>query len=274
MTEESLREICKILSFDTHKIIDHRLEQCRITNKGIPSISNGLTYTSGTNKIDKLYNSFAEEFNKTKSFDKVYQYIEKTVAPESFTQENQRENYNNLIESLNKILILNGKLINLSGKIEDTVKAKTLDEVDRRVDSLAKKLYERKIHVEVQKYCRKDLLRKNYFEAVFEAAKGMAERVRTLTGLTTDGTELFQTAFNKDANKTYLFFNTLTTDSEQNEQNGLKELMNSIFHLVRNPQAHTPKINWIIEEDKALDILTLISFAHKYLDNCNKMPGK
>ena len=38
--------------------------------------------------------------------------------------------------------------------------------------------------------------------------------------------------------------------------------------------AHTPKINWKVDEDKALDILTVISFAHKYLDECHKMPGK
>jgi uncharacterized protein (TIGR02391 family) len=52
----------------------------------------------------------------------------------------------------------------------------------------------------------------------------------------------------------------------------LKELLESIFHLVRNPAAHTPKINWKIDEIKALDILTLISFAHKYLDECHKVP--
>lgn len=35
----------------------------------------------------------------------------------------------------------------------------------------------------------------------------------------------------------------------------------SIFHLVRNPAAHTPKVNWKMDETKTLDILTLISFA-------------
>lgn len=72
----------------------------------------------------------------------------------------------------------------------------------------------------------------------------------------------------------YLFFNSMQTDSERSEFTGLKELMEAIFHLVRNPAAHTPKINWKVEESKALDILTLISFTHKYLDVCHKMPGK
>lgn len=69
-------------------------------------------------------------------------------------------------------------------------------------------------------------------------------------------------------------FNSMKTNSEISEFIGLKELMEAIFHLVRNPVAHTSKINWKVDEDKALDILTLISSAHKYLDECHKMPGK
>jgi uncharacterized protein (TIGR02391 family) len=82
----------------------------------------------------------------------------------------------------------------------------------------------------------------------------------------------FQTAFStKDP---YLFFNALQTESEQSEFKGLKELLQAIFHLARNPEAHTPKVNWKVDETKALDILTLISFAHKYLDECHRIPNK
>ena len=162
--------------------------------------------------------------------------------------------------------------ITKEGKLVEVVQAKTLEEVDRRVNSLQRQLYNRAIHSEVQKYCIKDYLQKDYYDAVFEAAKGLAERVRQITGLTTDGGTLFQTAFAK--NDPYLFFNSMQTDSERSEFTGLKELMEAIFHLVRNPAAHTPKINWKVEESKALDILTLISFTHKYLDVCHKMPGK
>ncbi len=126
--------------------------------------------------------------------------------------------------------------------------------------------------VKSKKYCIKDYLRKDYYDTVFEAAKGLAERVRQITGLTTDGGELFQKAFAK--NDPYLFFNAMQTDSEKSEFTRLKELIEAIFHLVRNPAAHTPKINWKVDEVKALDILTLISFAHKYLDECQGMPNK
>ena len=115
-------------------------------------------------------------------------------------------------------------------------------------------------------------MQKDYYDAVFEAAKGLAQRVRDITGLTTDGGTLFQTAFSK--NDPYLFFYSMKTDSEISEFIGLKELIEAIFHLVRNPVAHTPKINWKVDEDKALDILIVISFVYKYLDECHKMPGK
>ncbi|MDR1573473.1 MAG: TIGR02391 family protein [Clostridiales Family XIII bacterium] len=45
-----------------------------------------------------------------------------------------------------------------------------------------------------------------------------------------------------------------------------------VVHLVRNPAAHTPKINRNTDETEALDVLEMISLAHKYLDKCDKVP--
>lgn len=268
MKDDQLKALCKILSQNfTHPQIDKMLKENNIENISEKSISNQYGFVPGSNKLDKLFNSL-----KNTSDTNIYKFIEKCVNPILYTDFSARDKYKMLVEDLNKILLFDGKEINSSGKIKVVVQASTLDEVDRRVNSLAKQMYDRKIHYEVQKYCTKELLKKDYFDAVFESAKGLAERVRNITGLTTDGSALFQTAFSK--NDPYIFFNSLQTESELNEHNGLKELLESIFHLVRNPQAHTPKINWPIEEDKALDILTVISFAHKYLDLCNKMPGK
>lgn len=215
--------------------------------------------------VDNVYNGFDETVQKQiKEYLNPVQNITEPQKQEKPPLENWQKSYENG-EYLRSAEITEGRLI-------EVVQAKTLDEVDRRVNSLQRQLYNRAIHSEVQKYCIKDYLQKDYYDAVFEAAKGLAERVRQITGLTTDGGTLFQTAFSK--NDPYLFFNSMQTDSEKSEFTGLKELMEAIFHLVRNPAAHTPKINWKVDEVKALDILTLISFAHKYLDECHKMPGK
>ncbi|NLA25846.1 MAG: TIGR02391 family protein [Firmicutes bacterium] len=202
----------------------------------------------------------------------IYHFIERALNPVNYTNESSRGKYNFMFEETNKALLFVGLEITREGRIIPAVQAKTLDEVDRRVNSLRKQLYNRAIHDEVKEYCIKDYLRKDYYDTVFEASKSLAERVRAITGLTADGGALFQTAFSKQ--NPHIFFNSLKTDSEISEFIGLKELLESIFHLVRNPAAHTPKINWKTDETKALDILTVISFAHKYLDECHRIPRK
>ena len=273
-----LKAICAILADTncglTKTEITRILNECRITAVDDESrnIDNGMAYQLGLNKKDWLFNCFANEMNNAKSTEKVFTFIENALNPINYTTMEKRDKHKWLLEEINKVVLLLGFEIGKDGKIRPVVKATTLDEVDRRVNQLQKKLYDRAIHTEVTRYCIKDYLQKDYFDAVFEASKGVAERVRQITGLTTDGSTLFQTAFStKDP---FLFFNQLTTESEVSEFNGLKELLQAIFHLARNPAAHTPKINWKVDETKALDIMTLISFAHKYLDECHKIPNK
>ncbi|NLT21200.1 MAG: TIGR02391 family protein [Syntrophomonadaceae bacterium] len=276
LNAQQIKAICNVLA-DTNRgltktELKRLLDQCYIAAVDDGSINNGYTYRIGLNKRDWLYNCMINEVNKHHSFEKIYSFIEKALNPVSYTSESNRDKYNFLLEETNKALLLAGLFISKEGRLNEVTQAKTLDEVDRRVNNLRRQLRIRAIHHEVEKYCIKDYLRKDYYDAVFEASKGLAERVREITCLTSDGSALFQKAFAK--NDPYIFFNNLKTDSEINEFIGLKELLESIFHLVRNPAAHTPKVNWKMDEIKALDILTVISFAHKYLDECYKMPGK
>jgi len=44
-------------------------------------------------------------------------------------------------------------------------------------------------------------------------------------------------------------------------------LLKGLFGTFRNTTAHAPKITWEIEEQDALDILSLISLVHRRLDN-------
>lgn len=275
-TEQNLHSISAIIADTSRGLtkseLERHLKESKITLVSDGSFNNGLYYRVGLNKRDWLYNCLIDEINSTHNFNKIINFIEIVMNPINYTKLEKRNQYKFILEELNKILLLLGCQIDLSGKLIEIVKANSLDEVDRRVNSLKKKMYDRNIHSEVVKYCIKDYLRKDYFDAVFEATKGIAERVREISGLKSDGNELFQTAFaTKDP---YIVLNMLVTDSEKNEYNGLKELLISLFHLVRNPMAHTPKINWKQDENEALDILTIISFAHKYLDKCYKNPSK
>ena len=276
LNEQQLKAVCDVLAETTSGLTKTELT-CLLQQTGIELAPDGRFYNGyvgqfGLNKRDWLYTCLASEINQSKSMNRVYAFFQKALNPVAFTNSGKREQYNYLLDETNKVLLLAGLEITKEGQLTEVVPATTLDEVDRRVNSLQKQLYHRAIHAEVKKYCIKDYLQKDYYDAVFEAAKGLAERVRNITGLKTDGGTLFQAAFAKK--DPYLFFNSMQTESEQSEFSGLKELLEAIYHLARNPAAHTPKVNWKVEESKALDILTIISFAHKYLDECHKIPGK
>jgi len=272
--QEQLQAICEIFGDTndgfTKTELQMFLRQCNIEIMDDGSSSNGFHITWGLNKRTWLHACLANEINKSQNLNKVFAFIENALNPVRYTTDAKQKRFMEILDRVNKVLLLTGFEVQKSGKLHRVIKAKTLDEVNRRVNSLRKHLYDRAIHAEVTKYCINDFLRKDYYDAVFEAAKGVAKRVRDISGLQSDGSELFQTAFS--LKKPYIFLNKMETKNEQNEHNGLKELLDAIFHLVRNQAAHTPKIDWKTEESVALDVLTLISLAHKYLDRCCKMP--
>ena len=213
LSQPQLKSLCDVLANSdpnlglTESEIRLKLGQCyiHIVDKG--GCRNEYGYIPGLSKKNWLYNCFANEVNSSKSFRKIYAFIENALDPACYTSNEKRDKYKYLLDETNKILLLVGLEMQETGKIHAVVKAETLDEVDQRVKSLDQKLRDRKIHPEVTKYCIRDYLRKDYHDAVFEAAKGVAQRVRDITGLEKDGGELFQKAFaQKDP---YLYFNLL-----------------------------------------------------------------
>ena len=116
---------------------------------------------------------------------------------------------------------------------------------------------ERRVHPDVLTFCRAELLEKNYFHAVFEATKSVAQKFRDKTGLTGDGAEIVDKAFTLSA--PLLAINTLGTDTERSEQAGFANLVKGMFGTFRNVTGHAPKITWPISEEDALDLLSLVS---------------
>ena len=108
------------------------------------------------------------------------------------------------------------------------------------------------------------MLQDNYFHAVFEATKGVADKIRDKAGLLTDGATLVDEAFS--VKHPLLALNRLITEAEKMEQIGFATLLKGIFVLFRNTTAHAPKIKWSIDEQDALDLLTMVSYANRKLD--------
>jgi len=194
---------------------------------------------------------------------KVLDFIKTLLNPVRFV--NQVDRFEAHRQDLNQILSFCAIEYGSDGNFRTGTPARTLDEAEKRVRTLRSKFQGRSIHPEVIKYCRAELLQDNYFHAVFEASKGLAERIREKSGLTTDGAFLVDTAFS--VNQPLLAFNTLKTETEQTEHKGFASLLKGCFAAVRNPLAHEPRILWDGEEDAA-DYLSLISLLHRKLDVC------
>ena len=193
-------------------------------------------------------------------------HLIKTLYPMEEYAANPDE-FRSFCGGLNRILRFSGVEYREDGEFHQVSPTRDLTEAERRARALENKLAPRRVHSEVQRYCKAEYMVENYFHAVFEAAKGLAERVREQTGLEIDGVNLIKQAFERPkGGYPRLAINALETDTDRNEHDGLTDLIFGAFRLFRNPIAHTPKILWQHDIEDAVDCLTLISFIHFKLD--------
>ena len=73
-------------------------------------------------------------------------------------------------------------------------------------------------------FCRSELLEQNYFHAVLEASKSVAEKLRSRTGQEGDGAALVDAVCSAGSGP-LLAFNDLSTKWEISEQKGLATLL-------------------------------------------------
>lgn len=230
--------------------------------------TSGLFDDSGeSTKWRRLNAVFLKSQATTKSANQVLAFIKSYIVSTRFV--GRRDEFEHHRSELNAILILHGLEYGKDGQFRYTDQAKTLDEAEARVHGIRNKLAVRNAHHEVYKYCHPELMQDNYFHAVFEACKGLFQRVRDLSGIEADGANLVDKVFSVET--PYLVFNTLQTETEKSEHKGFAQLLKGCAAAIRNPLAHGPKILWQGEIDAA-DYLTLISMLHRKLDQCVKVP--
>ncbi|MFL1377326.1 TIGR02391 family protein, partial [Nocardiopsis protaetiae] len=121
---------------------------------------------------------------------------------------------------------------------------------------------------QVIRYCEEEILRQSVFHAVFEATKGLAERLREMSGSTLDGADLVDHCFSTRRQPPLVRINGFATESEISEHKGFANLLKGVFGTFRNPPAHTPRATagWRIPEPDALDLFSTLSFMHRRLD--------
>lgn len=223
----------------------------------------------GTKRI-RLYNAFAESQNSKRNRTHVLQFIRLAVSPARYSREPHR--FEPLRALVNQALAFAGLVVDETGALKSADQAMTLPEAQRRARDLRADLEGRGIHPDVLAFCRAELLDDNYFHAVQEAVKSVADKMRRLTGLSDDGGSLVDRALG--GQPPLLAINARSTVSEKSEQSGFANLVKGTFGMFRNPTAHEARIHWDMTKDDAEDLLTIVSLIHRRLDAANRqVPG-
>jgi uncharacterized protein (TIGR02391 family) len=212
----------------------------------------------------RLYHALNSKQESDDCGNNVAAFIQYTMNPVRY--HNNQEGFENTRTKLNIVLAYVGLQLRQNGKLSQVQKAERHSEACASASKLKEHLLARKVHPDVLLFCREELLVDNYFHTVFEATKSVAEKIRKMSGLKSDGSSLVDDAFSFKSHVPHLALNTLQTESEHSEQKGFMNLLKGLFGTFRNTTAHAPKITWKIEEQDALDILSLISLVHRRLD--------
>jgi len=222
-------------------------------------------------KRHRLYEALLARQRRDNCGNAVAAFIHRAMDPVRYT--NSADYYESKRQELNQVLAFAGYTLGEDGKLKRQAAARTLTEAEERAGRLKAELRRRGVHADVLTFCRSEFLQQNYFHAVFEATKSVADKVRAKSGLSGDGAELIDQVFGSGkAGMPFLAFNTLQSETERSEHSGLMNLMKGMFGAFRNVTAHAPKVSWPITEQDALDLLTIASLLHRRLDGAVRTP--
>ncbi|WP_271629290.1 TIGR02391 family protein [Caldicellulosiruptor sp. DIB 104C] len=155
------------------------------------------------------------------------------------------------------------RLITPEDKVAEVEKILREAGVNLHIDDALNEFYSRNYHYLICKHCLQLYKQKNYFHAVFEAAKVYNKMVKEKAQSDKDGYELMMDVW---AFKGVLKVTPCKTETDKNVQEGLKFLSAGLMRAIRNPTAHEPALDWPISKDDCLDLLSFISFLLRQLD--------
>lgn len=157
------------------------------------------------------------------------------------------------------------------GLAPETTKNKVIDILEKNgcpynilyKDSL-NEFYNRNFHPCVVENSQKLFVQGNFFHAVFESAKAYNKAVKVKAMSEVDGQKLMLNVWGCDNG--VLKVTKCETQTDKDYQDGIKFMSSGLMSAIRNPTAHEPAIEWPIDKQDCVDILSLISFLFRQLD--------
>ena len=196
----------------------------------------------------------------------LHNLLETAFIPAHFVE--KPDIWHQSVDRVNRILRFHGYELDQQGNIVIVEQTKTLKEAEKRANSLVDLLTPMTIHPYALKFCIPELLQENYFHAIFEASKGILDRLRDMNSSQLDGTQLIEQSFSTKNVCIVPKNNKLQNQNEKSQFLAIKHLLLTINYLYRNDKAHVLRFYNPEQEDDAIIALTMISKAHYLLDNC------
>ncbi len=217
-------------------------------------------------KKDRLFEALNARQTKDHASNAVLASLKIALSPARFLD--APEAFDAWRRPINEALAFVQLTVGEDGSIKHLAKAaSTLSEARARANRFREALRDRKVHHLVISGCASEIEDENYFHAVFETTKSLADRIRDLTGLTDDGAALVDRALGRSSkNLPMLAVNRLETQTDRSEHDGYANILRGLFGAFRNTTAHRPKVSWPISEQDALDMMTTASLLHRRLD--------
>lgn len=256
--ETTLRNIANVLgSVLTNKQISEQFKSAGIMETG-----------DGTNKPDRIYYSLFSRQKQDNCGNNVLDFIIRIITPKRYSSEIEFERDRTAI---NEKLLYDGIEIDITGSPQRVSKAKTISEAKSRSVKIKQKIQGLVIHRDIMQYCEAEALQENYFHAILEITKSVAETLRQKSGYYSDGNELVDACFGLGLDKRpMLAFNTLQSQSDESEHKGFANFVKGFFSMYRNPKAHSVKIKEETQLSEMSEVLVVATIIHNRLDKTFK----
>ena len=225
---------------------------------GVPEIE------KASNKRNDLTRALINTQYRQRAGNCVIAFVNQAMKPARYISDPAR--FGALRDGVNEALAFQGLHVAEDGRLTRGAIAKTLNEAAEIAGRLQAEMKRRQVHPEVIKYCREELIQKSIFHAMFEACKGLAERIREMSGLTSDGADLINAAFSTKVDPPPLRINSYQSETDRSDHSGLANLIRGVFGTFRNNAAHVPKAVKPVSEADALDLFSTLSYIHRRLD--------
>ena len=158
--DQILQAICDVLGDTgtglTGGEIARLLDDC-----GIEDPSPGMT------KRFRLSEALSNRQRIDRCGNNVVAFIQAAMNPVRHVHD--RESFEDRRSRLNEVISFAGLLLGDDGKLSRSAQVRTLSEAQERASRLRRQLEDRRVHPDVLRFCRSELIQDNYFHAVFEA---------------------------------------------------------------------------------------------------------